>query len=465
MYFSDATELAAMVRSKSLSPVEIVRTHLERIEAVNPMLNAIVTLTAEQALAEAKKAEAAVMDGADLGPLHGVPFTVKDAIDTAEVLTQRGSPIFKGRIPVIDAASVARFKRAGAILIAKTNLPEFSFATETNNLLTGRTNNPWDLDRTPGGSSGGEAAAIAAGMSPLGIGSDVAISVRGPAAHTGIAALKATHGRIPTTGHWPQVPRRYWHVGPMARSVRDLALAYAILAGPDGCDGYAASPVTLDTGVGTPPDRPLRVGWLVEPGFGSIDPDVATTVEAAARALHALGCVVKPVRIPGLEANNCVELFSALHVLETKPYFQRCTAGHEREVYKTVAGVLRIPDITSQDYVAAEQATERLKDAFADYFSRYDAFLCPVTPIPAPPHGLSEIVVNGETVSASHILCATVPFNLTGLPAITLRFGTSNNGLPVGVQLVSRWFAESTLLYLASLLESVRDVKNIHPQL
>jgi aspartyl-tRNA(Asn)/glutamyl-tRNA(Gln) amidotransferase subunit A len=194
LYYSDATELAALVRSRQISPVEVVQGHLDRIEEVNPKLNAIVTLIAEQAIAAARAAEAAVMAGAELGPLHGVPFTAKDSFDTAGVLTQRGSLLFKGHVPETDATVVSRLKRAGAILVAKTNLPEFSFATETDNRLTGRTNNPWNLGRTPGGSSGGESAAIAAGMSPLGLGSDVAISVRGPAAHTGIIGLKATHG-------------------------------------------------------------------------------------------------------------------------------------------------------------------------------------------------------------------------------------------------------------------------------
>src|SRR5262249_43348276 len=159
---------------------------------------------------------------------------VKDALDTAGVLTQRGSQIFRGRVPSEDATGVARLKAAGAILLAKTNLPEFSFGIETDNVLPGRTKNPWNIDHTPGGARGGEAAAIAAGMSPLGFGSDVSISIRGPAAHTGIVGFKPTHGRIPTTGHWPQVPRRYWHVGPLARSVRDIVLSYSILAGPDG---------------------------------------------------------------------------------------------------------------------------------------------------------------------------------------------------------------------------------------
>src|ERR1700694_561511 len=236
--YSEATRLAELIRTREVSPVEVVQAHLDRIEATNPKINAIVTL-ADDALETAKMAEAALSAGVELGPLHGVPFTVKDSIDTAGVLTQRGSPIFKGRVPDTDAISVARMKNAGAILLAKTNLPEFSYSTETDNLLTGRTNNPWNLDRTPGGSSGGESAAIAAGMSPLGLGSDLAISVRGPAAHTGIVALKATHGRIPATGIWPRVPRRDWHVGPMARTVRDIALSYSLLAGPDGADGFA----------------------------------------------------------------------------------------------------------------------------------------------------------------------------------------------------------------------------------
>src|SRR5580698_10389398 len=256
--FSDATKLAELIRTKEVSPVEVVQAHLDRIAAVNPKINAIVTL-AGGALKAAKAAEAAVLAGDELGPLHGVPFTVKDSIDTAGVLTQRGSPIFKGRIPDADAVSVARMKKAGGILLAKSNLPEFSYWIESDNLLSGRSNNPWDLTLTPGGSSGGESAAIAAGMSPLGLGTDLAISVRGPAAHTGIVSLKATHGRVPMTGIWPREPRRFWHVGPMARSIRDLSLAFTLLAGPDGKDGYSSSAIPFDAGIGSDNKRLLRV--------------------------------------------------------------------------------------------------------------------------------------------------------------------------------------------------------------
>src|SRR3954471_22863615 len=259
--FSDATRLAELIRTREVSPVEVVQAHLDRIGSVDPSINAIVTV-ADGALEAAKVAEQAVIDGRKLGPVHGVPFTVKDSIDTAGVLTQRGSPIFKGRVPEADATSVARMKGAGGILLAKTNLPEFSYWIESDNLLTGRTNNPWDPTRTPGGSSGGESAAIAAGMSPIGLGTDLAISVRGPAAQTGITSMKATHGRVPMTGIWPRAPRRFWHVGPMARSIRDLALAYSQLVGPDGQDGFSVT--TLGDGPRTPEGRPLRIGVLVE---------------------------------------------------------------------------------------------------------------------------------------------------------------------------------------------------------
>jgi aspartyl-tRNA(Asn)/glutamyl-tRNA(Gln) amidotransferase subunit A len=465
MPFEDAVQLAAEVASKERSPVDIVQAHLDRIESVNPPLNAIVTLVAERAIAEAKRAEEAVMRGDALGPLHGVPFTVKDSLDTADIPTQRGSPIFKGRIPAADATSVARLRKAGAILLAKTNLPEFSYATETDNLLTGRTNNPWNLGRTPGGSSGGEAAAIAAGMSPLGLGSDVAISVRGPAAHTGIVALKATHGRIPTTGHWPEVPRRFWHVGPMARTVRDITLAYSLLAGPDGIDGYATSPIDLTVGDGPKPARELRIGWLVEPGFGPIAPDVAATVAAAAKAFAGLGFQVEPVRIPALEDNNGLDLYTKLHILETKPVVARVIEGRPDETFKYAARILATPDPSPADYIVASQGVERLRSGFAAYFQQYDALLCPVTPAPAPPHDLPELIISGEAVTARHILRATVPFNLTGLPALSMRFGTSSDGLPVGVQLVSRWLAEPTILHLAARLESVSSVVELRPDL
>jgi aspartyl-tRNA(Asn)/glutamyl-tRNA(Gln) amidotransferase subunit A len=459
LLYSDATRLAELIRTREVSPVEVMKAHLDRIEALNPKVNAIVTI-AEDALKSAREAEAAVQRGDELGPLHGVPFTVKDSIDTANVPTQRGTPIFKGRTPDTDATSVARLKKAGGILLAKTNLPEFSYGIESDNLLTGRTNNPWNLDLTPGGSSGGESAAIAAGMSPLGLGTDLAISLRGPAAHTGIVSLKATHGRVPMTGIWPREPRRFWHVGPMARSIRDLSLAFSQLAGPDGRDGYSGSAIPFDAGIGSDKERSLRVSWLVEPGFGPVDRETASTVEAAAAALKDFGHTVESVRIPALD------VFSRLHVLEMKPGFVKTTAGRsEDEISYMARFMLSLPDTPAADYIDAVQAAERLKDGYAEYFQKYDVLLTPVLPTPSFKHGQAELLINGQTVNVMGIMSATTPLNVTGLPGVSMRFGTSHQGMPIGVQIVGSWHAESTILHVASLLEQVSPVRDLHPNL
>ncbi|WP_029350865.1 amidase [Bosea sp. 117] len=460
----DATKLAELIRTREISPVEVMQAHLDRIEAIDPTINAIVTI-AEGSRDAAKAAEAAVMAGEELGPLHGVPFTVKDSIDTAGVLTQRGSPIFRGRTPDQDATSVARMKKAGGILLAKTNLPEFSYWIESDNLLSGRSNNPWDVTRTPGGSSGGESAAIAAGMSPLGLGTDLAISVRGPAAQTGITSMKATHGRVPMTGIWPRAPRRFWHVGPMARSVRDVALAFSQLAGPDGQDAFATIFGQFDADIGLNPERPLRVGWMVGPGFGPVDPEVAATVKAAAEALKDLGIHVEHVGIPALERDFALDVFNRLHVMEMKPAFREATSGHEAEMYKMSRTMLSLPDTSMSDFIDAEQAAERLRDGYADYFARFDALITHVLPIPAHKHGVEEFAIDGQTVDATYLQGATVPLNVTGLPGLAMRFGTSREGLPINVQVVGAWQAESTILHVASLLESVSPVQGIFPDL
>ena len=463
--YLDASRIAELIAKRELSPVEVMQAHLDRIAEVNPKVNAIVTI-ADGALDAAKKAEAAVKSNTRLGPLHGVPFTVKDSIDTAGVLSQRGSPIFKGRVAETDATVVARLKAAGAILIAKTNPPEFAYSIETDNLLTGQTNNPWNLDYTPGGSSGGESAALAAGMSPLGVGSDLSISLRGPAAHTGVVGFKATHGRLPMTGHWPRVPRRLWHIGPMARSVRDVALAYSLMAGPDGADGFSISSPDLDTGVGTNPTRQVRVGWLASPGFfGPTDPEVVATVKAAAQALSNAGYLVEQVRLPVLEQTDASSVLWQLQQMESRPEFAKVTAGHEAQIFRHAKLILGTPDTPIADFVAAEQAVERLRDTFVEYFKRYDVLLGAVTPFPATKHGLRDLVVDGKTVSPFHVQSATSPFSLTGMPALSMRFGTSRDGLPIGVQVVSSWLAESTVLDVALRLETLSRVRDLHPDL
>jgi aspartyl-tRNA(Asn)/glutamyl-tRNA(Gln) amidotransferase subunit A len=463
--YKDATELASLVRTRQLSSREVVQAHLDRIEAINPKINAIVTLLADHALKGADEADKAVKNRDVLGPLHGVPFTIKDAIDTAGVLTQRGSKIFAGNIPEKDATVVTRFKAAGAIPLAKTNLPEFSAWQETDNLVTGLSRNPWNLDRTPGGSSGGESAAIAAGLSPIGIGSDLAISVRGPAALTGIVGLKATHGRIPYTGHWPEVLNRYFSIGPLARSVRDIATAFSILQGPDGIDGLAVHATAPESADGRIADKPLRVGWLVQPGFGPVDREVAVAVTDAAEMLKDLGCEVEPVRIPLLEQNNYFDPAITLYGAELGRYVRRFVGDREAELHYIGKIYVTSSDPSLGDYIDAEMKVDKLKGAFAGYFQKYDVLLCPVIPFTAPPPGLEGYVVNGEKVPSTHMMRATVPFNLTGLPALSLPFTFSSEQLPINVQLVSRWLDEAAILRLGLLIEAGNKVNNRRPSL
>ncbi len=463
IHYQEATALAALIRTKQLSSREVVQAHLDRIQAVNPQVNAVVTLMAEQALTSADAADRAVAAGAPLGPLHGVPFSIKDALDTAGVLTQRGSKLFAGNVPDKDATAVARFKAAGGIPLMKTNLPEFSAWTESDNRVTGRTNNPWSLERTPGGSSGGESAALAAGMSPIGIGSDVMISVRGPAAFTGVAALKATHGRIPYTGHYPRVTSHWWHVGPMARTIRDVALGYSILKGPDGTDGYAIHARDAEADGGGLAGQPVRVGWVSDAAFAPVDPEITAAVATAARQLADLGCVVEEVRLPFLG-----DPFGTLATLvygEIVPSIKALAAGRESELHAIGAGIVGMADPSFGDFAAAHARVEALRSAFAGYFQKYDVLLTPVTPMTATPHGALELVVNGVTAPWTHVMAATCPFNMTGLPALSVPYAFSSEKLPIGIQLVAEWLDEATILRLGAMLERRGGLGDRHPTL
>lgn len=461
---SDASELAELIRTRKVSSVEVVQAHLDRIEATNPRLNAIVTL-ANGALEAARAADEELAAGGEVKPLHGVPFTAKDSFDTAGVLTQRGSPIFAGRTPDTDATAVARMKRAA------WNPPG---EDQPSGVLV--------LDRVRQSLDGQDKQPL--GPQPLvrrferrGVrgdrGRDVAARTRERPVHLGARAygrhrcrvLKPTHGRIPMTGIWPREPRRNWHVGPMARSIRDLALAYSVLAGPDGADGFATTPREFDTGLGATPDRPVRVGWLVDSGLGPTDPEVAATVRDAADALQNAGAQVDAVNIPALERDNPLELWNKLMVMEVRPAFRQVTAGHEDQMFSYTKFLETLPDTSVEDFVQAEQAVERIRDGFAEYFHQYDVLLLPVTTIPAHKHQLEEFTLGGQAMGAFHVSSTTVPFNLTGHPALSMRFGTSSDGMPIGVQLAANPYAESTILHIASLLETLSPARDQHPAL
>jgi len=462
VFYKDATELARLIRTRELSSREIVQAHLDRIAIVNPKVNAVVTLMGEDALKSADAADKAVANGDELGPLHGVPFTIKDTMDTAGVPSQRGSLLFAGHIPGKDATSVSRFKAAGGIALAKTNIPEFAAWTESDNRLTGRTNNPWNLERTAGGSTGGEAAMIASGMSPIGIGSDVAISVRGPAAFNGIAALKATHGRVPYTGHFPTAMSKYWHVGPMARTIEDVALGYSILKGPDGIDPYAVHAKDAGPASARFAGRRVRVGWVSDQAFGPVDAEITAAIAAAAMQLKDLGCDVEEITLPFME-NDWLSPFFTLWYGEMIPFAQKFAIGRESELHAVLSGLISTPLPSIIEYVDAQAKVEELKSAFAGYFEKYDVLLCPVNPFTAPRHAQDEVLVNGVPVSAFHVMTATSPFNMTGLPALSVPFAFSAEQLPINVQLVSRWLDEATILRLGALLERRGGLGNRRP--
>jgi Asp-tRNA(Asn)/Glu-tRNA(Gln) amidotransferase A subunit family amidase len=458
----DATELARRIRARALSPVEVARAHLDRISTVNPRINAIVTLS-ERALDEAREAEAAAMRGELRGPLHGVPITIKDSFDMAGVRTTRGSRLFASHVPAEDAVAVARLRQAGGIVLGKTNLPEFALWQETDNLLFGRTVNPWNLERIAGGSSGGEAAALATGMTALGLGSDVGGSIRHPAHCCGVVGLKATHGRVPLTGHWPPTLHRAMHTGPLARSVRDLSLALGVLAGPDGLDPYAV-PVPLPALPVAPAGlRPLRVGVTWDGGAPPVEADVRKVVERAAACLAELGCRVEPADIPALDGNDWNLRTMALYGAEGGAFFAPIIAGRTSEMHPVLAARLTLPPPSLAEYVDALAAWDRLKHDVARFFTQYDLLLGPVAPLPPQAHGQAELTIGGVTVPGRHSLRATLPWDLTGSPALALAFGWSSDRLPIAVQLVGRHFDEATLLSVGLALEPLSEVLGQRP--
>ena len=378
------------------------------------------------------------------------------------MLTQRGSKIFKGNVPTTDATVVTRFKKAGAITLAKTNLPEFSAWQETDNLLTGLTKNPWNLDRTPGGSSGGESAAIAAGLSPIGIGSDVAISVRGPAAFTGIVGLKPTIGRIPYTGHWPAALNRY--LAHRAYGAKRTRCRYRVFIYARSRWNRRPCHSCEELGPRRRPTEgsPIRVGWLAEPGFGPVDPEVAARSPPQRASL----------RMQDARLNRCASpcwnrtttwTRRCSYTAELGQYIRPFVANRAADLHFIGKFYADQPAPSTADYIEAEMKIERSKAAFSAYFHKYDVFLCPVIPFTAPPPGLSEYVVNGKAIPSTDMMRATVPFNLTGLPALSLPFSFSSEKLPINVQLVSRWFDEATILRLGEIIESATNTHKKHP--
>lgn len=456
------TELLPLLQRRKVSPVEVVSAYLARIDAVNPSLNAIVTLCADEALQTARRLE---QDFASRGedPLYGVPFTVKDVIATAGVPTTCGSLLHRDHVPARDATAVARLRAAGGVLLGKTNCPEFAMDTQTRNRVFGHTRNPWDSRRTPGGSSGGESAAIAAGCSPLGVGTDFGGSLRWPAHCTGIAALRPTPGRVPSSGRLPStsdfrppppnsmtMDGQLHVVGPLARCAEDLLLVTAVLAGPDGIDGLAA-PVPFDPLSG-PPLANLRCGWVTVEGSWPVRADLVQAVERAARELELAGAAVRQAPVPGLD--DAESTYSDLRSLEGLAELRPIVAGREEELSPMVRRLLAGSEPARLDVVArVAGARDALRAAFLSHFEEQHVLLMPVACLPAFEVDAEEFEVDGVRVPYWQVLACCRAISLFAVPSAVVRCGCSREGLPVGVQVVGPPYAEGLVLRVAAYLE------------
>ncbi len=459
-----ATELAALIRTRKVSPVEVVDAVLARIEKVNPRLNAYVTLTADEARRRARAAERAVMRrSARLGPLHGVPFSVKDLVITRGVRTTFGTPLYRDNIPDEDAPMVERLLAAGGILLGKTNTPTLGWIGSTHNLLFGPTRNPWDLERTPGGSSGGASAAAAAGLGPLHVGTDGGGSIRIPASCTGIFGFKASYGRIPVhpfSGAWSLS-----HIGPMTRTVADAALMLQVSAGPDERDLYSLPAPGVDYPKALRGSlKGLRVAWSDTLGFAeAVDPEVKAICAKAAGAFRELGCRVESVDPGWPSPRDCWEaIFCGGIATRMAPYRERKS--------EIEPGLLRIIESTLQDpptrYVQAWFDRLTWWQHPRRFFETYDLLLTPT--IACPPFGATlegPEQIAGRPASRYDWIPFTYPFNLTGQPAASVPAGFTKDGLPVGLQIVGRRFDDVTVLRACAAFERARPWAQHRPPL
>jgi Asp-tRNA(Asn)/Glu-tRNA(Gln) amidotransferase A subunit family amidase len=442
-----------------VSPVEVVAAHLRRIDQINPRLNAIVTL-APDILDQARAAEADLMSGREVGPLRGVPLTVKDTIDTEGLRTTSGSRLRADDVPDRDATAVARLRAAGAIILGKTNTPEMAISYETDNPVFGRTNNPHALERTPGGSSGGEAAAIAACLSPAGLGSDLSGSIRVPAHFCGIVGLKPTVGRVPVDGHIPDANGLLSLgecIGPMARTVADLSFLFRLIADPTQFETSDRGPASE---VGVTALRGSRVAWYADDGVAPVTDETRAAILAAANAFSDAGLEVNEERPPGPSEGSrlWIELFSRAAGDQLREFY----GGREDEAGPLVSELLRNYETETdlegkinkaEKVAAAVLKRERLREELLRWMKTTPLIVAPVGSTAAFEHGTRRVTVKGQSVSVFRAFSYSQTFNVFGLPSVVVPAGRSAEGLPIAVQIVGRPFEEATVLAGAAAIE------------
>ena len=463
--FSSVEDLAALLARRKVSPVELMETFLRRIERQNPALNAFLTVTRAKALEDAKQSEKFLQRRRPRSPLEGIPIAIKDNLYTAGVRTTAGSKILRDFVPRHDATAVARLRKAGAVLLGKTNLHEFAYGVTTGNPHFGAAHNPWDLERIPGGSSGGSAAAIAAGLCVASLGTDTGGSIRIPASLCGIFGIKPSFGRVSCYGAVPLAPSLD-HVGPLARTAGDAAVLLGVIAGADPLDDSTLAQPRLKPFADArqisarlrprfTKKRPLRLGWPRDYFFDAIDPEVVFAMDAAARSFKELGAIMEEVSLPhvrdGDAPSTAIALAEATYVHEAEGWFPAHAADYGEDVRKRLE---MGRDIRAADYLAALDVRKRVRADFGAAFERVDAILAPATPIPAPRIGENVVMIGATEESVRSALIRTNrPANLTGLPALSMPCGWTRGGLPIGMQLIGKQWRELDLLVIARLFE------------
>jgi Asp-tRNA(Asn)/Glu-tRNA(Gln) amidotransferase A subunit family amidase len=455
------SEIVDGIRAKKFSPIEILEAHLQRIPSRQPKLNPFVHLDAKSAREQAHSAESLVLGGAPPGPLHGVPVTVKSSIDVAGWPCPAGSLLREDYVPRQNAPLVSRLKSAGAILVGNTNTPEFLMAYESNNLLTGKTSNPWNLNCSAGGSSGGESAAIASGCSVGGVGSDGGGSIRVPAHFCGICGLKPTPGRVPATGHFPAGAGAFsWIgvVGPMARTVADVRQLFNVMSGPDPGDALSA-PVP-PRAYAEKDFRGLRVGILESDALGQATPETRAAVNRAAQLLSQQGFVVEPFHLSGL--GRALSLWWLFFGNVIGHLIQHSITGHETRISPMLREYLSITcadgPLTLDQFMKACADRDVLRAELLHQMHDVPILLSPVSSGPAFRHG-------GGSYSPGTGYLDTMRYsqwpNLAGFPGASVPIGHSNKGLPIGVQIIGRPFDDDMVLAVAESLESARGAYHL----
>jgi aspartyl-tRNA(Asn)/glutamyl-tRNA(Gln) amidotransferase subunit A len=460
---SDATwlslsEASRLIRDKKVSPVELTQGCLQRIERLNPKLNAFITVTAESALAQAHAAETEIQRGHWRGPLHGVPIALKDLFDTAGVRTTAASELFKDRIPAQDGEIVRRLKDAGAVLLGKLNMHEFAYGGSTVISYYGPVHNPWSFDHEAGGSSSGSAVAMAAGLCYGSVGSDTGGSIRQPSAYCGTVGLKPTYGRVSTRGVIP-LSWLYDHVGPMTRTVEDAAAMLQVLAGYDPDDANSAGQPVPDYSAAFSQKGPLRVGVPRAYFYEGLHADIESAMNAALKVIGKLASGVRDVEMP---ASNDTTILRAEAYAYHADYVKKSPELYQPETLKRIrAG----EDVTTATYIQARRQVDQYRHNIRKLFESVDLLVTPTTPV--PPFTISELLADMDNLRTKEVLTLrnTRPFNILGLPSISVPCGFTKSGLPIGLQISGAPWAEGNVLRLAHAYEQQTEWHKKRPKL